>query len=209
MKKMVKISGWKYINQLEQLAKIFQETNQQINLSAIRDLEWIQVKHIQDSLELNKVITLEKGSKFCDIGTGWGFPLLPLAITHQDIAFTGIDARKKKIEVIQSFCEKLKLKNVKLLWGRIEEFIQKDKKHKESFDYISARAVGYVDKLFSRSYPLLKKWGAYILYKQENQEEYNDLKKLCKKYQLKIKKEHYYQLFTWDIQRVIYIVEKL
>lgn len=192
---------------LEQLAKIFQETNQQINLSAIRDLDWIKIKHIQDSLELNKFIKIPEWSKFCDIGTGGGFPLLPLTITNRQVNFNGIDARKKKVDTVNRFIDELSLTNAKVLRGRIEEFASK-REYQASFDYISARAVGYVDKLFTWATPLLKKQGYFVLYKQENKEEYETMIKLLKKYNLVLEKTHNYTLFGWDIQRVIYLIKK-
>ncbi|PID34686.1 MAG: 16S rRNA (guanine(527)-N(7))-methyltransferase RsmG [candidate division SR1 bacterium] len=197
------------INQkkLEQLAQIFQEKNQQINLSAIRDLEGIKIKHIQDSLELNKILKLPAGKKFCDIGTGGGFPLLPLAITNPEVTFHGIDARRKKVDTVNGFIDALNLSNAKVLRGRIENFASK-KAYQASFDYISARAVGYVDKLFAWATPLLKTGGCFILYKQANPEEYDAMMKLLKKYHLTLEKKHTYQLFEGDIQRVIYVIKK-
>ncbi|MBU0626451.1 class I SAM-dependent methyltransferase [Patescibacteria group bacterium] len=84
----------------DKLIKIFLEKNSQINLSAIRDADGVLVKHIQDSLELDKVLqippksSLSQGRTFtvCDVGTGGGFPLLPLAMTHSDVSFIGIDS---------------------------------------------------------------------------------------------------------------------
>ncbi len=193
---------------LEQLAQIFEEKNKQINLSAIRDLDWIKVKHIQDSLELNTFMKLPEGSTFCDIGTGGGFPLLPLAITNPKVKFNGIDARRKKVDTVNGFIDELNLSNAKVLRGRIEEFASKEL-YQSSFDYISARAVGYVDKLFTWATPLLKKWGYFVLYKQENSEEYDAMITLLKKYNLALEKKHNYILFEGDIQRVIYIIKKL
>ncbi len=99
---------------------------------------------------------LPAGSRFCDIGTGGGFPLLPLAITNPQVKFNGIDARRKKVDTVNGFIDALHLSNAKVLRGRIEDFANK-KQYQASFDYISARAVGYVDKLFAWATPLLKK----------------------------------------------------
>lgn len=192
---------------LEQLAKIFQEKNQQINLSAIRSLDQIKIKHIQDSLELNNILKLKLWSRFCDIGTGGGFPLLPLAISNPNVQFTGIDARKKKVDAVHEMSITLGLDNVQVKRWRIEEFA-KGKQYQWQFNYISARAVGYVDKLFTWATPLLKKWGIFILYKQKNDEEYKDMIKLLAKHQLTLEKKHRYTLFDEDIQRVLYIIRK-
>jgi len=70
------------------LIQTFLEKNSQLNLSAIRDEEGVLVKHIQDSLEINKILTFPKGAQIADVGTGGGFPLLPLAMTNPQARFT-------------------------------------------------------------------------------------------------------------------------
>ena len=183
------------------LISIFLEKNNQLNLSAIRDYDWVMTKHILDSIELNKFFELEKWKNVCDIGTGWGFPLLPLAMTNSDVYFTGIDARRKKVDAVNEMIEKLWINNAKCARSRIEDFT-------EQFDYITARAVWYVDKIVPRSYDLLKKWWCFIFYKQYDEEELDVLNDLCKEYKLKIVNTHRYSLFDWDIERVIYVVKK-
>jgi 16S rRNA (guanine527-N7)-methyltransferase len=89
------------------LVKIFLEKNSQINLSAIRDEEGVRVKHIQDSLELLAFSDLEEGSKVCDVGTGSGFPLLPLAMTNPAVSFIGVDSVKKKTIAINEIIAQL------------------------------------------------------------------------------------------------------
>ena len=113
-----------------ELIDVFLEKNSQINLSAIRDVEGVYVKHVLDSLELLKIFSFDSGQVVCDLGTGWGFPLLPLAIESPEVRFVGMDARKKKIDAIASMVESLKLQaasddfleNVDLVWSRVEEW---------------------------------------------------------------------------------------
>lgn len=186
----------------DKLIEIFLKKNQELNLSAIRDKEWIYQKHILDSLEVEKIIKFKKWETICDIGTWWGFPLLPLAIKNSNNKFVWIDARNKKIKAIQEMCDLLEITNVKTIWNRIED-------EKWVYDYITARAVGYIDKIIFRSYNILKKWGKRILYKQYDQEEKKVLEKICKQKKLNIIKEHKYTLFPWDIPRIIYIIKKL
>lgn len=186
----------------DNLISIFLEKNNQLNLSAIRDHDWVMNKHILDSIELNNFFGLEKWKAVCDIWTGWWFPLLPLAMTNPDVIFVWLDARRKKVDAVNEMIEKLELKNVKCVWSRIEDF-------DEQFDYITARAVWYADKIIPRSYDLLKKWWCFVFYKQYDEEELKVLEKMCEKYKLKIVNTHRYSLFDWDIERVIYIIEKL
>ena len=128
----------------------FISINSNINLSAIRDPEGIFVKHIQDSLEINKAIKLAPQSTLCDVGTGGGFPLLPIAISNPEVQCTGIDSTKKKIEAINHMIHVLDIKNAKAIRTRSED-------HKKEYDYITARAVGYIDKLLPRVHHLVKK----------------------------------------------------
>ena len=187
--------------QLNQLANTFLEKNSQINLSAIRDLEWIKIKHINDSLELNKVLKIPEGAKVLDLWTWWGFPLLPLAITNPKADFTWIDSRRKKIQAIQEMINNLWLRNIRLVRWRIEE-------HKGNYDIITARAVSYIDNLLKRTKHLIKKWGILAFYKQYSPQEYKDMEKLLPRYKLKLLKIHHYKLFNDDIERIIYLLQK-
>jgi len=183
------------------LIKIFLEKNSQINLSAIRDEEGVRVKHIQDSLELNKILKFQKNRQVCDIWTGWGFPLLPLAMSNPDASFIGVDSVGKKVKTVNLMIEELWLKNVKALRLRVENYQTK-------FDVVTARAVAYMDKLLPWVLPLVRQWGHICLYKQYSEEEKKELLSLCKKFSLKLEKEHTYSLFEGDVERVIYMLKK-
>lgn len=180
----------------------FISINSHTNLSAIRDPEGIQIKHIQDSLEINKALKLKPNTTLCDVGTGGGFPLLPIAISNPEIQCTGIDSTRKKVDAINEMITNLKLSNVKAVWTRAEEY-------KEQFDYVTARAVSYADKIFTRVHHLVKKWWLLILYKQHTPEESQDIMFFSKKHRFIFKKKHNYKLFDWDIQRIIYIFKKV
>lgn len=180
----------------------FISINSHTNLSAIRDPEGIQVKHIQDSLEINKVLILKPGLSLCDVWTGGWFPLLPIAINNPELQCTGIDSTRKKIDAINEMITNLKIPNAKAIWGRAEE-------HKEQYDYVTARAVGYIDKLLPRVNHLVKKWGRLILYKQYTPEEAQDIAHFGKRFRFVIQKKHKYKLFDWDIERIIYVLKKI
>ncbi len=185
----------------DNLINTFLEVNSHLNLSAIRDFEWVKTKHVMDSLELTKVFPLEDGLTVCDIGTWWGFPLLPLAIQYPKVNFVGIDSTRKKVDAVNDMIQELGIQNAKAIRTRIEDC-------QETFDVITARAVGYIDKLLQRSYHLLKKGWHYVLYKQVSEEEKSDLLQLCKTRNLHLVTEHVYKLFPEDIERVIYLVKK-
>ena len=185
------------------LISVFLEKNKQINLSAIRDEDWVYNKHILDAIEVDKIFSFVPGMDVCDVWTGGWFPLLPLALSYPDVQFVGMDSVKKKLDAIQDMSTQLDIKNIELLRKRAEEC--KDRQ----FDVITARAVAYVDKLLPWTKHLLKQGGCWILYKQVDETERQDLIRLCGQLNLKLEKRHNYKLFEWDIERVIYVVRRL
>ena len=186
----------------DKLIKCFLEKNSQINLSAIRDPEWVMMKHIQDSLELEKIINWTPWMRIADIWTGWWFPLMPLAISHPECNFVWIDSVRKKTIAVWEILKELDVENVEMIWSRIEDIKW------QAFDLVTARAVAYSDKLLNRTIPLVKKWGRIALMKQVNIEEKAVLLDIAKKKNLALETEHNYKLFDWDIERVIYILKK-
>ena len=186
----------------DKLIQTFLEKNKQINLSAIRDEEWVRVKHIQDSLELEKIIDRKEWMRIADIWTGWWFPLMPLAISHPECNFVWIDSVRKKTIAVWEILERLGVKNVEMMRTRIEDI------KNQTFDLVTARAVAYSDKLLNRATPLVKKWWKIALMKQANDEEKKILLDTAKKKKLVLEKEYNYKLFNEDIERVIYILSK-
>ena len=184
------------------LIHTFLEKNKQINLSAIRDEEWVMIKHIQDSLELEKTIDWKNWMRIADIGTGWGFPLIPLAISHPECNFVWIDSVRKKTIAVWEILNELEIKNVEMIRTRIEDI------KNQTFDLVTARAVAYSDKLLNRTTPLVKNGWKIALMKQANEEEKKILLNVAAKKNLILEKEYNYTLFEWDIDRVIYILRK-
>lgn len=192
------------LDKFEKFLEIFKEKNAQINLSAIRDDEWIIEKHFIDSIMLNIFIELEW--KVADMWTGWGFPLLPLAIINPEVNFTGIDSVWKKLKAIEEFAEKLELTNVKTLNGRAEEIWQ-NMDYRETFDFVTSRATAYFPTLLEYVIPLLKVWWVFCAYKLNDKEELSSAKKALSRLWAKILKVKNYTL--WDQERTIVFIEKL
>lgn len=186
----------------DNLIHAFLKKNKQINLSAIRDEEWVMIKHIQDSLELEKIIEWREWMKIADIWTGGGFPLMPLAISHPECNFVWIDSVRKKTIAVWEILDELGVKNVAMMRTRIEDI------KNQTFDLVTARAVAYSDKLLNRATPLVKKWWKFALMKQANDDEKAVLLDVAKQKNLTLETEHHYKLFEWDIERVIYILNK-
>lgn len=187
--------------QRKSLIDQFISINSHTNLSAIRDPEGIQIKHINDALEINNIQHFRPKTTLCDVGTGGGFPLLPIAITNPEIQCVWIDSVRKKVDAIHEMTTALNIKNVKTIRTRAEQ-------HKKEYEYVTARAVAYIDKLLPNIHHLVKKGGLLILYKQYSPKEEQDIKTLSPKYGFRIWKTHTYSLFEGDIPRIIYILKK-
>lgn len=146
--------------QYEQLAKLpalYREWNDQINVISRKDIENIEVHHILHSLAISRLIKFKPGCRILDLGTGGGFPGVPLAIRFPEVQFHLIDARGKKIKVINAIVEELGLKNVKAEHVRVEDLIPKKTKNKESlqYDFVVTRAVAKLDQLVRWSLRLI------------------------------------------------------
>ncbi|KQR94745.1 16S rRNA (guanine(527)-N(7))-methyltransferase RsmG [Chryseobacterium sp. Leaf180] len=122
------------ISQFEKLEALYNEWNEKINVISRKDMESLYEKHILHSLGIAKVMQFAPGTKILDVGTGGGFPGIPLAILFPEAHFTLIDSIGKKITVVNTVSEGLDLKNVKAIHGRAE-------KVKEKFHFVVSRAV--------------------------------------------------------------------
>ena len=187
-------------------SKVFLEENQKINLISKNEEKYLFEKHIYDSLGIKLFF---EGYGFIpktllDIGTGGGFPSIPIAIEYPNINVTGIDSIQKKINAITNISEKLNLSNINFIRERVENI-----KNKE-FDVITSRAVAKIDLLVKYAYPLLKKGGYLILYKSQlANEELNEAKATIRKFQLKIKPSIEYSLpLDETYKRCLIILQK-
>ena len=162
---------------------LFLQKNQFLNLISKNDEKYLYEKHIFDSLAIKYFFQKyqKEYHSLLDIGTGGGFPALPIAIEYQDIFVTGIDSIAKKINAISDIAKNLDLKNFEVICDRVENI--KDKK----FDLITSRAVAKIDKIVKYAMPLLKKDGYLIIYKARNvQDEIENVALSLKKYKAKI-----------------------
>jgi 16S rRNA (guanine527-N7)-methyltransferase len=159
----------KQIEQFAKLADFLLETNKVMNLTAIRDIEGIYMKHFLDSLTLIKAIP-ENTKNLADIGSGAGFPGIPLSIARPDIKITMIESIGKKASFIQKSIDLLELQNAKIVNDRAEKLAVHNKSG-EGFDVVTARAVTALPELIQLCIPLVKKDGVMIAMKSENKEE--------------------------------------
>lgn len=127
--------------QFEKLKPLFLEWNNQINVISRKDMDNFYERHVLHSLAIAKVITFKKGATLLDVGTGGGFPGIPLAILFPECEFHLIDSVGKKIKVVNAVVEALELKNVKGQHCRAEEI-------KTQYDYVISRAVTRLGKFY-------------------------------------------------------------
>ena len=135
--------------QLAQLGPFYQDWNQKINLISRKDIENFYPHHVLHSLSIGRFFEIRPKAQILDLGTGGGFPGIPLAITHPEASFTLIDGKQKKIMVVNEAIQHLGLQNAKAFAIRAEELKQK-------FDFVVCRAVASIEKLFAWSRPLIK-----------------------------------------------------
>ena len=126
-------------NQFSQLQSLYKEWNAQINVISRKDIDELYTRHVLHSLGIAKVIQFKAGTSIMDVGTGGGFPGIPLAILFPESNFYLVDTIGKKIKVVNSVAETLELKNVEGVQKRAE-------KVKFEFDFIVSRAVTYLPK---------------------------------------------------------------
>lgn len=192
------------LQKFQKFLEVFMETNSQINLSAIRDADEIIEKHFIDSLMLAIFFDIE--GKVADMGTGGGFPGIPLAITHPNANFTLIDSVGKKLKCVQNFADTIWLKNVQTLSGRAED-IGQNPEYREQYDLVVSRATAYFPTLLEYTLPLLKTWGMLAAYKLTDKEEFTSIKKALTRLGGKIYKIKNYTLA--DQERSIIFIEKI
>ncbi|MFT4759056.1 MAG: 16S rRNA (guanine527-N7)-methyltransferase [Paraglaciecola sp.] len=140
--------------QLEQLARLpqlYKEWNAKINVISRKDVDNIEGRHILHSLSLIPIVRFRSGADILDLGTGGGFPGIPLAIFYPDVNFHLVDGTAKKIRVVQEIIDALGLKNVKAEQMRAEEIKNK------RYDFVACRAVASIDKLHNWTLRLFKK----------------------------------------------------
>ncbi|MBQ2936025.1 MAG: 16S rRNA (guanine(527)-N(7))-methyltransferase RsmG [Lachnospiraceae bacterium] len=200
--------------QIEQFIKYYElltEWNSFMNLTAITEFDEVIKKHFVDSVSLVRAISdiKEKEYTLIDVGTGAGFPGIPLKIMFPNLKVVLLDSLNKRVSFLNEVIEKLKLTGIEAYHGRAEDFANK-KEFRECFDFCVSRAVANLATLSEYCIPFVKTEGCFISYKSEKiTEEYE-----CAKEAIKILGGNYlnqveFYLPNSDIYRNLFVIQKI
>lgn len=189
---------------LDIYAEFLVEYNEKVNLTAITEPDEILKKHFIDSVLMLKFVDIPRDSSMIDVGTGAGFPSVPIAVFRPDIKLTLLDSLNKRTIFLEKLCEKLGVK-AEIIHGRAEE-VSKNEKYREQFDVSCARAVANMAVLSEFCLPFVKVGGNFIAMKGPN-ENIETSEKAVKILGGKLAAQIDYELF--DEQRKIVVAEKI
>ncbi len=192
------------LDQLKKYASFLLEYNQHTNLTAIRDINEVYLKHFYDSLTIVKAINLKEVNTLLDIGTGPGFPGMVLKIIYPHLQITLMDSNNKKISFLKALAQELNL-NVEIIYGRAEEFIVN---RREYYDVVTSRAVASLDILAELSIPYVKTNGLFVAMKSNYQEELQATLPILKKLDSKVEKIEKFSLPKIEANRAIICIRK-
>ena len=199
-----------YVSQetkFEKYMNILLDWNSKINLTAITEKEDIILKHFKDSLSVEKHIP--SGAKVIDVGTGAGFPGVPLKIVRNDISLTLLDSLNKRIKFLDELLKELDINDVETVHSRAEE-AGHNKAYREQYDIAISRAVANLSVLSEYLLPFVKVGGYAICMKGLNiEEELNNSKTAIKELGGEIERIENFKLETTDIERNIILIKKV
>ncbi len=195
--------------QLEQFLKYYElliEKNKVMNLTTITEFQDALKKHFIDSLTLTKVLDLKEDFSLLDVGTGAGFPGIPLKIAFPNLHVTLLDSLQKRVGFLQEVIDVLSLDEIEALHGRAEDFA-KPNLLRESFDVCVSRAVANLSTLSEYCLPYVKVGGIFISYKADDA-EVNDADHAISILGGKIREQQVFKLPFSDINRNLIVIKK-
>jgi 16S rRNA (guanine527-N7)-methyltransferase len=194
-------------DKFSQYARLLVEWNEKINLTAITDPEGIVIKHFLDSLSIAEFIP-DETKTLIDVGTGAGFPGIPLKIIRENLKVTLLDSLEKRVKFLNEICNNLKLKDIFSVHGRAEDF-GVNKNYRERFDSVTARAVANLPVLLEYCLPFVKIGGMFIAMKgPDGKEELKESQKALDILGGEVMDAKIFTLPNSDIERYVILIKK-
>lgn len=197
------------IDQFNQFYDILIEWNKVMNLTAITDYKDVVEKHFLDSLSIERILNLDGIKTVMDVGTGAGFPGIPLKIIYPELKVTLLDSLNKRVKFLNEVIRQLELKNIDAIHGRAED-IGKNENYREKYDLCVSRAVANLATLSEYCMPFVKVGGVFVSYKSGDiDEEVLKSKKAVSLFGGKIEDVVKFQLPGTDINRAFVKIKKI
>lgn len=195
--------------QFEKYSDLLKEWNEKINLTAITDDDGISIKHFLDCILLLKYIDINENASVADIGTGAGFPGLPVKIMRSDVSLCLVDSLNKRINFLNEVKTQLGLDDVQCIHSRAEELARK-REYREKFDFVLSRAVANMTVLCEYCLPFLRIGGTFVALKSsEIKEETDEALSMIGNLGGKVKEIISAPLPESDITRSLVVIEKV
>lgn len=196
------------VDQFFEYYRLLVQWNEFMNLTAITEMEEVMEKHFVDSLALSKAAEVGKIETLIDVGTGAGFPGIPLKIAYPHLRVVLLDSLNKRVKFLSTVIETLGLTNIQAVHGRAED-AARQKAYREQFDAAVSRAVANMASLSEYCLPFVKVGGVFVPYKSGNiEEELKDAGKAVKTLGGTIRRVEKFQLPDTDIERSLVLIKK-